>query len=153
MDRIEFCQLIRSFRKEKSNKTISDIVYGLQIMQSHISRLENGKHNSNMQFVLNYINFIGGVIVLKNKIQIQNYDDLLDFWIQERKKCGFTQRTLPEKIGVSGAMIAKIEAQTSKISLDVFLKFVTCLNCNLSISLQSRQASKNSDQNNIVETA
>lgn len=48
-----------------------------------------------------------------------------------RKKCGFTQENLAEKLDVTVGYVSQVERGITKISLDLLAAIATCLNCDI----------------------
>ena len=54
-----------------------------------------------------------------------------------RKSCGYTQKGLASKLGISDSTLAHYETGIRKITLEMFLKILSV--CNLEIKLEAKK--------------
>lgn len=123
MDREKFCKML-SIARERSGKTIPQISYGIQMLAPSIYRLEKGTHNSRMDGILSYLEFIGYHIQLTKHNNTVNIVDCQDVVKWCKKLRGNTSRSaFAKKVGMNRSYPRVIESQQSVLSIDWVLKF------------------------------
>lgn len=131
MNRTDFFNLL-AIAKEKSGKSTNTVSFDLRMQWSTLRRFEKGNNNSNMQKIFDYLQVINSHIQI-DKVVIYNYENLLTWIIDARKKHSLSQRTLAKEAGCDHLTIANVERKATIMSIDTLLKIVDVLGYNIKI--------------------
>lgn len=129
MTRDEFGKLILQCRKDSGMKMI-DICVELQTLPQSIYRVESGKCNTNMSFILQLLKVLKFNLLIDGRIF--KTEKALAKWMKK----GRGERTLSEVanfVGINYQMISKIENGQATMMLDTLLKISDLYNSKISI--------------------
>ena len=134
MNRLDFCKLMEQ-AKRASGISASEISFSMKMLMPTLRRFEKGKHNFGLVKVIEYLQVIHAKLVIyndKSSVDITEYNQLID-WVVSARQGRYSQRQLAEAIGISYTMLAYVESHKSHLSIDVLLKIIEVLGCNIKI--------------------
>lgn len=133
MDRIEFSRLLTNER-EQANVGKNEMCRKTGYTFVQLQLLEDKPNNFSMDKAFHYLECLGAVIVIykqRKKYAINSIESVAK-WLK-KARADISQRTLAEKTGSSNVTIANIERQSTKITIDTFLKILEALGYELKI--------------------
>lgn len=129
MTREEFGKLILQCRQESGMKMM-DICVELQTLPQSIYRVEAGKFNTNMSFILQLLKVLKFNLIIDGRIF--KTEKALAKWMKK----GRGERTLSEVanvVGINYQRISRIENEQATLMLDTLLRISDLYNSKISI--------------------
>lgn len=133
MDRIEFSKLLVNER-EKMDIGKNEMCRKAGYTFVELQRLEINPNNFSMDKAFHYLKCLEKTIIINKQKKTFAIDSIESIakWLK-KARANISQRTLAEKIGSSYVTIANIERQSTKITIDTFLKILEALDYELKI--------------------
>lgn len=135
MNRQELSTTLKEHRA-KNGVMLKRICHQMDTGESTVYRIERGTYNFNCDMWIAYMDAIDAaaqVSLGNKKINIGSAKDIVGFIKAVRTENNMTQREFGKQCNVSNVVIANIEREFTRVSIDVFLAIVNTFGYELRI--------------------